>query len=251
MESYVLGIDFAFSPLKIMPMALIKCTKLPNNTLIYNLVSLPIQPPQGPGKSYLLSPEFANTYTNQFVEYIQKLNRILGNKLTKIAWDAPTQFCPDNQKMRTAERSIKSKKVGVFITPTHDTLIQKREIYSWKNAQQIKTSVGYTLWMLPAIEIATALQSYVKLIEVFPHWFWSKNLGNQYKKLPNSIDLKIQLLTSYGIENAAAYATHCTGPEKDKIDALCCGLIAAYHEHTTLIERAGDNNDSIFIAYKR
>jgi hypothetical protein len=247
METYVLGIDFAFSPQKTMPMALIKITSTPYHDTTFESVALPIPPPQGPGKEVLIHKDKMEVFLNLFENYLSELQIQLNAPIECIAIDAPTTFCSENLKMRPSEKAIREEKVGIFLTPSQSSFQQRLSNYVTRQHKQKNTPVGFVLWMLPALFLTQQLNPKYAIYEAFPNWFWKQQMGTKYKSIHNLQEKKAELLQQYGIKNASEYVKNCSGPNNDKLDALYCGLLAAYIHQNKSIRYVGSEEDKIYV----
>ena len=242
-EFYSLGIDFALTQSKRLPVAL-----LHSHALGSQLQPIPILPPYGPGLAAVFDPKARTHFIHERTQWFIELNNALPHPVQVVGFDAPTCFCPPHIPMRKPEKHIRSLGCGIFKTPTEATLRNKTEHALAELTHNPKAlRGGFSVWMLLAIEWAQELSQHVTLIEVFPNFFWKQYFGSDHKKQV-ALHEKQALLLTQGVKDIDYAAQWGQVNAEDAIDAAYCAWVAARYKMQKGVGFVGDQTDAIYYA---
>ena len=240
MMDCVLGIDFAFSKIKKLPIAILTI-----DNEYYNIQTIPNHPPKGPGIQAVFYPEMAESYFKELRNWFVEIQKTFS--ITCIALDCPTKYCPEHKTIRQSENAILKMKYGIFKTPKKSVLDKKiQSALTTLNNTKANPHSGFSIWMGFAIEFSKVCSEFAPVIEVFPNWFWKNNIGMKHKSQPNSIQSKLKLMEAKGVINPYQILEIGFGKDEDKVDSLYCALCASKFSENKDVMSVGEGNDLIF-----
>ena len=218
------------------------------------LLEMPLKPPYGVGNRGVLEPAQVQSYANQIAEYVQKACEYFGVTAKMIALDAPLEPRIEHINYRLAEKSLASKGISSFKTPS----ALEFEVIREKALQHLAIGGALPniphsmqLWMLAGFEIAKALRPLAPMIEVYPQATIRRLLPNAEHKSGVGIPaLQLQALAVQtgwptSADDLAKLPNICSGAMHDKVDAYGAAWVASLAENER--ESYGEGRDAIWV----
>lgn len=247
-----IGIDVSCSKTKRIPIVI--ATKENGRLIPLPLMRAPLQAPKGPGNAGIVVPKLAEEFAGQVRDYVNHACEYFGVTAKMIALDAPLEPRVEQITYRLAEKSLASKGISSFKTPSaseFEQICEKASQHLASGGALMNIPHSMQLWMLAGFEIAKVLKPAAPIIEVFPQAIFRRLLPNTSHKSKSGVAAEqLQALaaqTGWPVSSSdlVKFSNICSGAMHDKVDAYSAAWVSSLSANER--ESYGDDSDAIWV----